>query len=82
MRFTMVSFHFRPTENIGITLNPVVALFLSVYVDDFKLAGKKENLAAGWKIITDAGIKLDQPTKFDHYLGCGQAPLHHKIHKS
>ena len=44
-----------------------------MYVDDFKLAGKAENLEAGWKAITDAGVRLDPPTKFDHYLGCGQA---------
>ena len=43
-------------------------LFLSVYVDDFKLAGKKENLSAGWKAITSAGIKLDEASKLDHYL--------------
>eukprot|EP00975_Prorocentrum_lima_P029499 6192974-Prorocentrum_lima.AAC.1 len=28
-----------------------LTLFLVVYVDDFKLAGPKANLAKGWKLI-------------------------------
>ena len=48
-------------------------LFLSVYVDDIKLAGKKENIDPMWKVL-DKEVDLGQPTSFlDHvYLGCTQ----------
>ena len=51
-------------------------LILSVYVDDFKLVGKKANLAEGWKLITGSGLVLDPPTPLGDYLGCGQFPVH------
>ena len=46
---------------------------LSVYVDDFKMAGRKANLAPMWKLLGEH-IDLDPPTKMDGgvYLGCGQ----------
>ena len=47
-------------------------LFLTVYVDDFKLAGIAENLQAGWKLLLDQKLKLDPPTPLGKYLGCGQ----------
>ena len=47
-------------------------LFLSVYVDDFKLAGPDENLAKGWKLMVDSGLKLDPPGPLNRYLGCYQ----------
>ena len=50
-----------------------LGLILSVYVDDFKLCGRKESLAKGWKLMTDAGLVLDPPTDLGDYLGCGQA---------
>ena len=46
-------------------------LFLSVYVDDIKNAGKKQNLAPVWqKLMKD--VDIEEPTSFlDHvYLGC------------
>ncbi len=49
-------------------------LVLSIYVDDFKMAGIKENLAAGWKTLVDNGLVLDPPTPLADYLGVGQAP--------
>ena len=48
---------------------------LSVYVDDFKMAGKQENISKAWKLMDAAGLKLDKPQPFGDYLGCGQAPL-------
>ena len=48
-------------------------LFLPVYVDDIKLAGKKQNISPTWKILmTD--VDLEEPTScLDHvYLGCTQ----------
>ena len=48
-------------------------LFLSVYVDDMKLAGKKQNIDPMWKVLMK-GVDLGEPTSFcDHvYLGCTQ----------
>ena len=43
-----------------------------MYVDDIKLAGKKQNLDPMWKVLND--VDLGEPTSFlDHvYLGCTQ----------
>ena len=48
-------------------------LFLSVYVDDIKLAGKKQNIDPMRKVL-DKEVDLGEPTSFlDHvYLGCTQ----------
>ena len=48
-------------------------LFLSVYVDDIKLAGKKQNLDSMWKVLNKE-VDLGEPTSFlDHeHLGCTQ----------
>ena len=46
-------------------------LFLSVYADDIKLAGKKRNLDPMWKLLNKE-VHLGEPTSFlDHvFLGC------------
>ena len=43
---------------------------LSVYVDDIKLAGKKQNIDPMWKVLNKE-VDLGEPTSFlDHvYLG-------------
>ena len=48
-------------------------LFLSVYVDDINLAGKKQNINPMWK-VPNKEVDLEEPTSFfDHvYLGCTQ----------
>ena len=48
-------------------------LFLSVYVDDIELAGKKQNINPMWKVLNKE-VDLGEPTSFlDHvYLGCTQ----------
>ena len=48
-------------------------LFLSVYVDDIKMTGKKQTMALMWKKLMKI-VDLDRPTSFlDHvYLGCTQ----------
>ena len=48
-------------------------LFLSVYVDDFKMAGNKTNLKPMWEKIGKR-IKLEESVPLDGnvYLGCGQ----------
>ena len=54
-------------------VNREKGLFLSVNVDDFTLAGKKQNMSPTWKILTK-DVGLGEPTSFlDHvYLGCTQ----------
>ena len=51
----------------------VKGLFLSVYVDDIKLVGKKHNIDPMWKVLNEE-VDLGEPTSFlDHvYLGCTQ----------
>ena len=48
--------------------------FLSVYVDDIKLAGNKQNIDPMWKVVRNKEVDLGEPTSFlDHvYLGCTQ----------
>ena len=48
-------------------------LFLSVYVDDIKLAGKKQNIDPMWNVLNKE-VDLGEPTSFlDHaYLECTQ----------
>ena len=47
--------------------------YLSVYVDDIKLTGKKQNLDPMWKVL-DKEVDLGEPTSFlDHvHLDCTQ----------
>ena len=54
-------------------MNRAKGLFLSVYVDDIKMAGKTENMKPTWKILMK-DVDLEEPTSFlDHvYLGCTQ----------
>ena len=52
---------------------PRKGLFLSVYVDDKKIVGKKQNLDPMWKALNKK-VDLGEPTSFlDHVcLGCTQ----------
>ena len=46
-------------------------LFLSVYVDDIKFAGKKQNINPMWKLLKKEGDLGEPPSLLDHvYLGC------------
>ena len=51
-------------------------LFLSVYVDDIKLAGKNQNFDPMWKTPMKE-VDMGEPTSFlDHvYLGCTQTRM-------
>ena len=44
-----------------------------MYVDDIKLAGKKQNIDPMWKVLNNE-VDLGEPTSFlDHvYMGCTQ----------
>ena len=55
--------------------------FLSVYVDDIKLAGKKENFNPMWKVLNKE-IDLGEATSFlEHvYLGCTQRQCETRKH--
>ena len=44
-------------------------LYLSIYVDDFKMAGNRDNLIKGWDLLKK-NIDLDTPEAFGRYLGC------------
>ena len=50
-------------------------LLQSVYVDDFELAGKKQDINPMWKVLNEE-VDMGKPTSFlDHvYLGCTQRP--------
>ena len=47
---------------------------LSVYVDDFKLAGPAKNLEKGWGMLR-SNLDLDPPTPLGTYLGCGHQDI-------
>ena len=51
-------------------------LFLSVYVDDFKMAGKTSNLSTMWDTL-GKNIFLDPPVPLQNnvYLGSSQTPV-------
>ena len=44
--------------------HPDLGLIRTIYADDFKMAGRSENLQKGWGSITKAGICLDPPQTF------------------
>ena len=54
-------------------VNRAKGLFLSVHVDDIKMAGKTENMKPTWKILMK-DVDLEEPTSFlDHiFWGCTQ----------
>ena len=56
-------------------VNKEKQLFLSVYVDDFKMAGKASNITPMWKVL-GRDLELDPPVTSTKavYLGCAQAP--------
>ena len=49
-------------------------LFLSVFVNDIKLVGKKQNLNLMWKLLDKEEVDVGEPTSFLDYvhLGCTQ----------
>ncbi len=52
--------------------HPELRLLLSIYVDDFKIAGPKENLAKGWALLRQ-GIDMEDPATPTLYLRCEQS---------
>ena len=52
--------------------HPELQLVLVVYVDDFKMAGPKNNLKEGWELLCEKLI-IEPETGLDLYLGCNQS---------
>ena len=50
-----------------LVVNCEKGLFLSVYVDDIKLAGKKENINPMWKVLNKP-VDLGEPTSFLNHI--------------
>ena len=68
----LLKYGWEKVSKLGISLcTSRKRLFLSVYVDDIKLAGKKQNLDPMWKVLNKE-VDLGEPTSFlDHvYLEC------------
>ena len=66
--------HFCLTDDICHLKNAELeAKHQSVFLDDIKLAGKKQNINPMWKVLNKE-VDLGEPTSFlDHvYLGCTQ----------
>ena len=53
--------------------NAKLELFLTVYVDDFKMAGPRNNLKEGRALISNI-LEIEDPAPIHLYLGC----LHEK----
>ena len=49
-------------------------LLLTVYVDDFKMAGPTSNLEKGWRLVGQR-LRMDPPTNMGQYLGCMHRPF-------
>ena len=46
-----------------------LAVFLTVYVDDFKMSGREADVTKAWRLIKEV-IQLEEPTPTGRYLGC------------
>ena len=55
-------------------------LFLSAYVDDIKLAGKKQNIDPMWKVLNKE-VELGDPTSFLGHVCLGCTPRQCEISK-
>ena len=49
--------------------NPDTRMLLTIYVDDFKLAGPEGNIAETWTQLREH-LLLTEPEPVDQYLGC------------
>ncbi len=52
--------------------HPELRLLLTIYVDDFKMAGPKGNMVAGWALLREV-IDMGDPAPTALYLGCEQS---------
>ena len=59
---------------------PVLKFFLTINVDDFKLAGPEDNLKKGWSLLAGVGLKLEPLTPPGFFLGCIQERIARTMH--
>ena len=61
--------------------HPEKGLYLSVYVDDFRMAGKKEHMTAMWKKLRETlELEPEVDSVSNTYLGCNQKIV--EVHES
>ena len=53
----------------GCFVHPELKCVLSVYVDDFKMAGEPASMTKAWALVRKV-ITTDEPAAFGKYLGC------------
>ena len=71
-------------------IHRLLCMFLTVYVGDFHMAGRKHDLPEAWQALRGAGLDLEssQPFNGNTYLGCQQyhtptsQPLRQAKHKT
>ena len=64
-----VGFESVGTEWPSVFYHRALKLLLTIYVDDFKLAGPKGNLAEGWKLLRSR-LEIGPESSSGMYLGC------------
>ena len=64
--------NFQRTGYDSLFWHPELRCLLMVYVDDFRLAGPKENVPKAWKLLRTGkdALDLDDPKPPDRELGC------------
>ena len=73
---------FRPVPNwAGCFVHKTLKAFLTVYVDDFKLAAAEKDAQTAWKLIRDQ-LQLEDPTPLDRYLGCNHCLIERPLDKA
>jgi hypothetical protein len=68
-RVGKVNFHGFGSEWPSVFYHAELRLLLTVYVDDFKLAGPEENLEKGWALLRQQ-IDIGPSSRVGMYLGC------------
>lgn len=63
---------------LGCYLHPRESLFMTVYVDDLKLAGPCNSVKARCKIIAEA-VSIEPSIPMERYLGCSQTGFWSKM---
>ena len=59
-------------------MHPKLGVMLVVYVDDFKMAGPKENLSKAWDLVKSK-IKMEEAAPIKRYLGCEHVQFEHTV---
>ena len=73
----LLSCGFRPVKGWEcLYAHTQMRLFLSIYVDDLKMAGAAASIPKMWKMLSEK-IQLEPPTPLEEgtYLGCEQRPI-------